>query len=305
MSIQTRATLFGIGIALLASSAKIGLAQDSASTFKSAWKAEVSADARRFGVADVTGDQKPRLILLEKDNTVTINAFDGSSVKKEATVDLGKNADQFTVGTFAKGKPAMIAVPGSIFYKDGDKYSKKDSSEVSEITGFVRFVDGTENFFFFGGGGGNPPSYAVDLSGAKLIVPGKEMPDPMAGEGTYSAVVARLPAAVMDMFGAPDEVKKAGFIGFFAPKGNGPLCGLAAWNGKDSQHVGTFDLSVFGGGGGDFKFGWKSPKLDGAVLDFFIGPDPKTGKGVGIYILQKTGPEGKGRAVEYFAVDKG
>jgi hypothetical protein len=303
MRISNRAHFCGLATAILAASAASAGAQDAGFSFKSSWKAEVSVEAKRMAVADVTGDNKPRLLLLEKDNTLTINVFSESTAKKEASVDLGKDAAQFVAGSFAKGKPAVIAVPGGLFYKEGDKYSRKDFTDVSEITGSVRFTDGTENFFFFAGSG-DPSSYAVDLSGAKPVVQGKAMPDPMSGEGIYSAVVARLNADTLSKFGMPEEITKSGIFGFFAPKGNGKLMGLAPWNGKDASHIGTFEMSSLGPGGGDFKFAWKSPKLDGTVLDMAVGPDPKTGKGVGIYVLQKTGPEGKGRVVEFFANEK-
>src|SRR4051812_38758348 len=111
--------------ALMALSGAIGRAQEAKKeagpTFKSAWTVALPGDISRIAGADVTGDKKGRLLALEG-NTLHIFNITGEKPIKEADVDLGKGASSFVAGQFAKGKPALIAVPGAIFYRDGEKY---------------------------------------------------------------------------------------------------------------------------------------------------------------------------------------
>src|SRR5437016_4115386 len=51
-------------LALLPALACQCLAQDKTPSFKSTWKTELPAETRRIGVADISGDQKPRLLVL-------------------------------------------------------------------------------------------------------------------------------------------------------------------------------------------------------------------------------------------------
>ena len=48
-----------------------------------------------------------------------------------ARLDLGRA--NFAVGNFAKGKPAMIVVPGALFYRDGEKYSQKEVADLEDL----------------------------------------------------------------------------------------------------------------------------------------------------------------------------
>ena len=47
---------------------------------------------------------------------------------------------------------------------------------------------------------------------------------------------------------------------------------------------------------------WKSQKLS-KILDVAVGADPKGTKKTGFFVLQATGADGKGRTVEFFALD--
>lgn len=96
----------------------------------------------------------------------------------------------------------------------------------------------------------------------------------------------------------PEAAQKAGVVGFHAAPG-GHLVAFAPWiEGSESTLV-LFAMDP-GGPGHDFKPLWKSPKLPGTVLDLAIGPDPRTAKGMGLYVLESTGADGKGRTVEYY-----
>jgi hypothetical protein len=48
---------------------------------------------------------------------------------------------------------------------------------------------------------------------------------------------------------------------------------------------------------------WKSPKLGGKVLDMALGADPKGGTQTGLLVLTQAGEDGKGRSMEFFALE--
>ena len=110
-------------------------------TFKSAWTAELAAGTSRLACADVTGDKKGRLLALEGSMLRILN-MTGEKPMKEADVELGKGASSFAAGQFAKGKPAVIVVPGAVFYRDGEKYTKKDAADIADVTGTASFING-------------------------------------------------------------------------------------------------------------------------------------------------------------------
>ncbi len=100
----------------------------------------------------------------------------------------------------------------------------------------------------------------------------------------------------------PAEGKKLGTLALVNPRAENRLYVLTPWATNEGHTLQMFDMSVFGPGGVPTP-SWKSPKLAGPVLDFALGTDPRgTGK-KGIFVLEATGPEGKGRQVEFFAQD--
>jgi hypothetical protein len=115
--------------------------------FKSVWKMDLPPGTQRVAVADVTEDKLPRLLVLNAEGTLAVRKLSAEGSKEEATVALGAGADRFVVGHFVKGKPAQIVVPKGIFYREGDSYRKKELPELTEITGSVRFADGTETIY--------------------------------------------------------------------------------------------------------------------------------------------------------------
>jgi hypothetical protein len=271
--------------------------------FKSAWKVEVPAATKRIAVGDVVGDKVTRLLVLDDHNKLTVLNVAGDMPKEEATADLGDQGSKFVVGNFAKGKPAVVAVPGAIFYRDGDSVKKKAVADLTDITGFVKFTDGTENFFFFGGGG-QPDVYALDVNADKPLIAGREMVDPASGGGVYSNLVAHLPAEILGALGLPEQGQKSGIIGMFDPRNEGKLYVWVPWadNGDNTLKVTAID-GLSHDGNSEFKPLWSSPKLAGKVLDASYGVDPRNAKQSGLFVLMATGEGGKGRTVEFFALD--
>jgi len=302
----------GIVLRVLALSALTALAgamghaqeakKETGPTFKSAWTVEMAAGTSRLAGADVTGDKKGRLLALEG-NTLHIFNVTGEKPVKEADVDLGKGAASFAAGQFAKGKPAVIVVPGAVFYRDGEKYTKKDAADITDVTGTASFMEGDEAVFYFGGQG-QPQSWAIDLAAANPVSNGHEMTDPANGGGVYHVVNARLPAEVLQGLGLPDEARKAPSFGFFDPTKANKLVGWMTWVGADSSHIALFDLNdLHPDQGTPLKVTWKSPKLGGKILDAQVTMDPKGGKKIGFLVLESTGADGKGRQAEFLAIE--
>jgi hypothetical protein len=271
--------------------------------FKSAWKVEVPAATKRIGVGDVVGDKVSRLLVLDDHNKLTVLNVATATPKEEASADLGDQGAKFVVGAFAKGKPAVVVVPGAIFYREGDSVKKKAVADLADITGTVKFTDGTENLFFFGGG--QPDVYGVDLGADKPLVAGREMVEPSSGGGVYSSVVAHLPSEMLGGLGVPEQGQKAGLLGMFDPRNEGKLYAWIPWADKDEYTLQVTGMDALGhdGGNGAFKPIWTSPKLAGKVLDATVGADPRNPKQIGIFVLMATGDGGKGRTVEFFALD--
>lgn len=268
-------------------------------SYKSAWKQDVPEGTVRIALADLTDDKKPRLLTLGKDNKLTVSDISGEKPKEEDTLDLGKDADQFVVGRFAKGKPAVIAIPGTIYYRDGDKYSKKEAADLKMITGMAHFADEAENILV-GGGMGAPQSFAVDLTGEKPLVAGKEMKDPGNAEGYYSHIIFRLPKEARESGPFPEELKSLAAFTIVAHGTDKKLYMLFPGKADGDHGFGLVDMRSLQGGGSSNPV-WKSPKIGGKILDFAVGADPKGSKKNGILVLTATGEGGKKRSVEFFA----
>jgi hypothetical protein len=269
--------------------------------FKSAWRMDLPKEARRIAVMDLTDDKKPRLIVLGKGNTATIYKTSPTAIEKEAEVDLGKNAVQFVAGHFAKGKPGVIAAPGVIIYNEGGQYVRKETADLGEITGSVRYVDGTEQIFYFAGG--QPDVYTVDLGGAKLIAPGKEMVGPEQGGGVYADLSMHPPVELLAQLQLPEEGQKTGTVGLIDPRAEGKLYVWIPWAGKEASTLRVYKMEDMMNAANVMP-AWESGKLGGKILDVTTGADP-TGKtkGSGMYVLQSIGLMGQDRFVEFFALD--
>jgi hypothetical protein len=99
-------------------------------------------------------------------------------------------------------------------------------------------------------------------------------------------------------------VKKGGLVRLFIPRSDKKLYGVFSWQAAEGSYVALV-------GGGDLfprpvaamKPLWKSPKLGGKVLDLALGPDPKGGTQTGLLVLTQAGEDGKGRSLEFFALE--
>ncbi|MCW3097579.1 MAG: hypothetical protein JWL77_3197 [Chthonomonadaceae bacterium] len=292
--------------ALAALSGAVGQAQEAKKetgpTFKSAWTAELTGGTSRIACADVTGDKKGRLLALEG-STLRIFNVTGEKPVKEADVDLGKGASSFVAGQFTKGKPAVIVTPGAVIYRDGEKYTRKEAADISEVTGTASFMEGDEVVFYFGGQG-QPKTWGIDLTAGNPVTNGHEMVDPGNGAGVYHVVNARLPEEIQQGLGLPDEARKLPSFGFFDPTKSSKLVGWMTWVGADSSHIALFDVSdLHPDQGTPIKVTWKSPKLGGKLLDAQVTIDPKGGKKIGFLVLESTGADGKGRQAEFLAIE--
>lgn len=268
--------------------------------FTPLWKMEVAADTQRVAVADLGADKKPRLLTLGADNTLTVQNLTGDAPAREATISLGPRGSRFVAGQFAKGKPAVVAVPGAIFVKDGDAFARKDAPDINDITGTVRFSDGGLYAFWFDGTN-MPAVWSVDPTAAKPISYGRDMVLPDQAQGIYREVVARLPSATIQQMGWPQELAKAGVLGLSDPRADGSLYAWAPLQAADGTYLVYLKLDAITMG--DMKPVWRSEKLAGKVLDAVFAADPKGSEKTGLLILEAAGEDGKGRTLEFLALD--
>lgn len=264
--------------------------------YKSLWKMDITPAAERVALGDLTGDKTARLVLVTKDGKASVNKV-SDKLTEEGTVDLGKDWTKVAVGKYAKGKPAVIVVPGAVYYKDGDKYAKKDAKDISDITGYARFTDGEESVFYYSGAG-IPESWAVDLGAEKVVTAGHDFVDPGQGGGVYSELTIHPPVDLLQGLHIPEEGQKTLVMGLFDPRNEGKLYQWITWAPKEG---GTYlTVAEFSGGNEEIKPIWKSSKLSGKILDVALGTDPKGSKNSGFLVLTQ---EGDKRTVEFFALD--
>ena len=271
--------------------------------YKKSWQMDLPKESRRLAVADVNSDKKPRLLVLGKEGELTVFRPAAMDLTKESTVDLGSNAAKFVVGKFAKDKPAVIAVPGAIHYMDGAEFKSK-KVDLADITGSVRFTDGSEYIFFFAGG--QPDVYGVDLGAASPLTAGREMVLPSEAAGVYSVLVAHLPAEVLGALGVPEEARAAGVVGMIDPRSDDRVYAFWARQAADGSVFEILDAKSLGpenAGGAAPTPVWASPKITGKILDIAPGLDPKNGKIPGFYILHTTGADNQDRAVQFWELD--
>ena len=267
--------------------------------FISAWKITVPAGTRRIAIADVTGDKQPRLLALGEVNTLSINRVTRDGLVKEDSIDLGPDAVHFAAGHFAKDRPALIAVPGAIFYKDGDKYTRKDAPGLKTIDGTARFAKGTETLFAYEEGG--IKTWTVDLAATDPLAPGRLLPQPQDSAGIVRAEVLHASPEKLAALNIPDPAAKSGVVGGFDPREDGRFylfAPVVEANGTYLEIVNKDALS-----GGDTTPVWKSGKIEGKVLDVAAGRDPRDGKQTGLFVLRTTGDDGKDRVIEFYALD--
>ena len=272
-----------------------------APSYKSSWVADAPAGTVRISLADMAGDKSVRLLAGTDAGKIIIHKFADDKFSVENEVEVGKGSSHFVAGVFSKGKQASIVVPGAIYYKDGDKFAKKVTTDISDHTGTVMFVTGEMNVFYFAGG--MPDVFAIDPAAAKPVSPGREMVSPDQGAGVYADLTIHPPAELLGALGIPEQGTKAGVMGIYDPRGESKLYAWIPWAGTDGYTLVVSDASGIGAGGTEIKPLWTSPKFTGKILDVAVGMDPKNPKKPGLLVLTSSGDGGKIRKLEFFALD--
>ncbi|MCL5283136.1 MAG: hypothetical protein M1330_00250 [Armatimonadetes bacterium] len=273
------------------------------------WTEPISAAISRIAVGNTVADGLPRIVALGADKTtLSIWKWDGSAFTQEATVNGGSHADQYVVGNFTPNKPAEIVVPGRYFYWNGKKYTGFTDNDLTSITGLARFSDGTENFFYFDGSS-TPATFSIDLkSGKNWLTYGRMMSQPLPTGSDYRLLITHGSPEMLQNF-APVQMAQAGVLGYIDPKNDGNLYGFGGWMSTEGPNAGNFlvvtDASMFGpmGMNPSAPIYWRSPKLDGKLLDIAPCLDPKDGKTKGFLVLLATGANGDSRTVQFYKLD--
>ncbi len=267
--------------------------------FKMAWSATAPEGTKRIGIGAVGTNGAVAVVSLSGDK-ITVSKIGDDALIADGVIEGVKDASKFVVGTFAKGKPASIVVPGMVYYRDGDKFASKAAKDISNITGHVKFADGTENIFYFEGAA--PEVYSVDPTADKPVSGGKEMVPPDQGAGVYSDITVHPPVELLAALGVPEEGQKTGVIGMFDPRAESKIYVWMVWNGKDGKNVVAVAEGALGGGA-EIKPVWTSAGIEGKVLDAAYGKDPKNPKVSGILVLTSSGEGGKVRKLTFYALD--
>jgi hypothetical protein len=268
---------------------------------KSVWKVEAAATARRIGIGDVMGDKKPRVLLLDAGEELAVLSVSEDKLVKDGAIKLGPRAGSFFVGNLEKGKPAVVVVPGAVHYRSGDTFATKSAPDLTSVTGTVRFEDGEECVFIFADMN-EPAVFGVDSTKTNPLTVGRGMVLPDQGAGIYASVVARMAPEIVASLGWPEQAREAGVFGLWDARGDGNLLAWAPWADKGAHKVVFMDPAVVMGGGA-LKPTYETPNLAGKVLDVAVGKDPKGGKLTGMLLLLATGEGGKGRTLEFLALD--
>jgi len=269
--------------------------------FKTLWKLAAPAEARRLGLGDVMGTKKPQVLVLGASDELTVYSVNDDALAKQTSLKLGPRASEFAVGKLQKDKPAMIAVPGAIFYRSGEDFAQLKAPTLTSISGIVRFVDGEECVFYFDGMS-EPTVYGVNLGASNPLTIGQSMVMPDQGAGVYSWVIARFPIEAITALGWPPEVAKSPAIGLWDARNDETVTGWAIWSDAKTSKLVLIDPGRVLGGG-EFKPMWSSEPLSGKALDIALGTDPKDGKTPGFLVLTATGEDGKGRTLEFLGLD--
>jgi len=265
------------------------------------WKMEAPAETRRVAVGDVLTPKKPSLLLLGASDELTVVDPSAEKPEKLASVKLGPRAGEFVVANLQKGKQAVIALPGAVFVRSGEEFVQKKAPALSSITGVVKFVDGEECVFIFDGMS-EPAVYGVNAEASNPLTIGQSMVLPEQGAGVYAWVVARFSPDVTSALGWPPEMAKSPVLGLWDARSDNTLNAWAFWTDSKGAKLVVVDPATIMGGG-DIKPVWAGSILGGKVLDATITTDPKGGKLPGILILTASGAEGKGRTLEFLALD--
>jgi hypothetical protein len=231
----------------------------------------------------------------DAENRLTIYHLSETAVEKEATIEPGAGADQFVVGRFIKDKPESIAVPGALYVREGTQYTRTAVPNLKAITGMARYADGKECVFQWDFSA-PPQTWTLDLASPDVLRPGPDLLPPEQSAGISRLVVIRATPESLQKIDVSGEFGKAGVVGSFDPRGDR---GYYLW----APQV-TADGSYFVVSSTEGQRVWRSRKFEGRILDVAHGADPKGSKQTGVFLLLATGPEGKGRTVQFLALEE-
>lgn len=263
-------------------------------TYKQAWQVEVPDWANHLGVGDVTGDKKPRLLLSNRANRLTVYRLEKSTLKQESAIELGTKGERFVIGRFLKGKPEAIVVAGAVFHREGAEYVRIAVPEITSVNGNTRYADGTEEVLQWEPTA-PPQTWAFGTSKPESPKVGQGIRPPKDSAGFLKLVVIRGTPEFLAQLDAGDDFVKAGVIGNFDPRGDGEYY---LWAPKITADGSFFTVSSVEG-----KPVWKSDKLDGKILDVAMGDDPEGTKQKGVFLLLAHGADGKARSVLFLALE--
>lgn len=261
--------------------------------FISSWKLDLPDNIVRATAAEVSAEGAPRIITLGSDHVLAVHKLAAEGPVKEADVQIG-DAGTFVAGRFAKKGPAVIAAKGAVYlFKDG-KLVKKEAA-VTNISGTVRFADGSISFWYYDGQA-QPESYGVDPDAANPLTAGSELVPPDQAPGVYREIFGHLSSEILANLMFPEAMRKTGLFGLLDARSDNKICLITPVEKEGAWHITAIDPSM----GPDSKPIWSSPRLAGRVLDMTYGPDAKGSKKTGLYILTENA--GK-KQLEFFALD--
>jgi hypothetical protein len=277
-------------------------------------------NTRRVAVADVMGDNKPRLICLNekpdaKDQSVlTVQRWNGKAFVTEFRADTPGAPDKLAVGKFTSDGKAVILTSGAAWHWNGKTFVSKAAVQTANLIGSLRYrADGSERVLTVTNKGelfehrvniGPSGSYLMD--GARL---------------------AELPAAqvsLMDMHNTPAGFEKmqlpaqltaGGVMGLWTTPKSGRLLlyhvdldqDIDVKNPNNPTEKAQFTVKSQG-----WKVGVIDPRAPSLATQFFtprllgevyeVATESPYGDGApGLLILTSGTPEKKGRSLYFFA----
>ncbi len=274
---------------------------------KMAWKTPFDAPIYRLAIADTAGDGKPRLIALlqEGNNALRLSVYrwDGKTFISEWSTPVEKSVTAMAVGRFAPGVPsAQIVTAQGCYLWDGKEFTLKPFSRPLAPVGIVRHREGEESLL--AREGGEYAVYAIDPKGVgdDWLVPGKPL-TPLGAAGEMDYLFGLLRAAPTELeAGTPPEYAAVGLLGLWDVRRDGkPLRFLGRYSSR-SNDAGSHLVFAQEFSSNAIKEVWRSPGLDGPILDVALG-DPK-GEGKEGLLVLAVDPKSKGRVLYLFVADK-
>jgi len=299
-----------------------GLPKSGWPSFRYMWKEEFKTLPRRMAVADVTGDGKPRLILLNEkaedknSSTLEIRRWDGKQFVTEFTADVAAQPDRLAVGKLGgANSPAVILTTSGFWTWNGTTFTHQPSSTAIPIIGVTQMPDGSARALV-APTSKNILAYKVNVTSVKQ---GDWLVDPIPAPTVpaYSWADMHSSPEFLQSMGFPSSIGSGGVIGIWHLKAYKAYFLYQMDRGMDvaadpknpgspkitfnnTYHVVLQETRT----GGTV---WTSPRLPGEGYDI-INADPKGGEKQGLLVLFNgttpvNGVAGKGRTLAFFAME--